>query len=90
VKTEWESQPSEARHKQSEVVANIKTDEDPTALFDQMTELIKRAAEEDGQPSSITTSIPETLDVLLKGTDPSQMQWIDSPEYLWAIGGIQQ
>jgi len=70
VKTEWESQPSEAQRKQSEVVANIKTDEDATALFDQMTELIKRAAEEEGGQPSITTGISETLDMLLKGYGP--------------------
>jgi len=69
-KTEWESQPSEAQRKQSEVAANIKTDEDATALFDQMTELIKRAAEEEGGQPSITTGISETLDMLLKGYGP--------------------
>jgi len=64
VKTEWESQPSEAQLKQSEVVANVKTDEEAAALFDQMTELIKN------QPSSFTTGISETLDMLLKGYGP--------------------
>jgi hypothetical protein len=68
VKTEWESQPSEAQRKQNEVVANNKTDEETAAIFDQITELIKREAE--GQPSSITSGISETLDMLLKGYGP--------------------
>ena len=71
VKSEWESQPSEAHRKTSEVVANIKTEDEP-AFFDQITELIKKAAEEEGgQPSSITTGISETLGMLLKGYGPA-------------------
>jgi hypothetical protein len=46
------------------------TDEDATALFNQMTELIKSAEKEGGQPSSITTGISETLEMLLKGYGP--------------------
>ena len=50
----------------AEAVENIKTEEDASAFLEQMTELIKMAAGEEGQ-ESLTSDISETLDQILKG-----------------------
>jgi hypothetical protein len=65
-KLEWESEPSEALRKKSEVFENVKSQEDATALMEQMTELIKRVTEGEGQ-ESLTSDISETLEMILKG-----------------------
>ncbi|KAF8962698.1 hypothetical protein BDZ97DRAFT_1823569 [Flammula alnicola] len=65
-KTEWESPPSEELRKKEEAHENIKTEEDASHFFEQMTELIKMAAEGEGQ-ESLTSDISETLDMILKG-----------------------
>jgi len=49
-----------------ERIENIKTDEDANAFLEQMTELIRLAADNDGQ-ESLTSDISETLDMILKG-----------------------
>lgn len=72
MKTEWED-PSENGKKTESVenikidpTENIKTEEDASAFLEQMTNLIKRAAGEEGQ-ESLTSDISETLDQILKG-----------------------
>jgi len=65
-KLEWESEPSEALRKKSEVLENIKSEEDATAFMAQMTELIKRATEGEGQ-ELLTSDISDTLEMILKG-----------------------
>jgi hypothetical protein len=76
-KTEWEGERSEALIKKEEQIENIKTDEDASAFLEQMTELIRLAAGNDGQ-ESLTSDISETLDMILKGcgqdtSDPGVM-----------------
>lgn len=65
-KTEWESPPSEETRRKQEAVENIKTEEDASQFLEQMTELIKMAAEGDTQ-TSLTSDISETLEMILKG-----------------------
>ncbi|PBL03883.1 hypothetical protein ARMGADRAFT_1004572 [Armillaria gallica] len=65
VKTEWEGPPNDALKKREETVENIKTEEDASQFLEQMTELIKMAGE--GQESTLSTDISETLDMILKG-----------------------
>jgi hypothetical protein len=73
VKMEWEAQPSEAQLKKNEAIANIQSDEEAASFMNQMKEMIKTAAgsEEEGQQSSLTSDISETLGMLLKGCGPS-------------------
>lgn len=73
VKTEWEAQPSEAQLKKNEAIANIQSDEEAASFMNKMKEMIKTAAgsEEEGQQSSLTSDISETLGMLLKGCGPS-------------------
>lgn len=76
-KTEWEGERSEALVKKEEQIENIKTDDDANAFLEQMAELIRLAAGNDGQ-ESLTSDISETLDMILKGvgqdtTDPGTM-----------------
>ena len=67
IKTEWESQPSEAQRAKSEAQSQVKTEEEGSAFLEQMTELIKLAAAEDqGTQESLTSDISETLDMILK------------------------
>lgn len=72
-KTEWDSTPSEALAKKEEQIDNIKSDEDASVFLEQMTELIRLHASNDGQGDSLTSDISETLDMILKGCgqDPS-------------------
>ncbi len=65
VKTEWEGPPNDALKKREETVENIKTEEDASQFLEQMTELIKMAGE--GQESTLSSDISETLDMILKG-----------------------
>jgi hypothetical protein len=66
IKTEWEGPPNEDLRKKNEAIENIKTEEDASAFLEQMTELIKMAAGEEGQ-ESLTSDISDTLDMILKG-----------------------
>jgi hypothetical protein len=65
-KTEWEGERSDALVKKEQQIENIKTEEDASAFLEQMTELIRLAAGNDGQ-ESLTSDISETLDIILKG-----------------------
>lgn len=65
VKTEWEGPPNDALKRREEAVENIKTEEDASQFLEQMTELIKMAGE--GQESTLSSDISETLDMILKG-----------------------
>jgi len=76
-KTELEGERGEALVKKEQQIENIKTDEDASAFLEQMTELIRLAAGNDGQ-ESLTSDISETLDMILKGcgqdtSDPGTM-----------------
>ncbi|KAK0470025.1 uncharacterized protein EV420DRAFT_1257420 [Desarmillaria tabescens] len=64
-KTEWEGPPNDALKKREETVENIRTEEDASQFLEQMTELIKMAGE--GQESTLSSDISETLDMILKG-----------------------
>lgn len=66
-KTEWEEQPSEEMKIKQEAVDNVKTEEDASQFLEQMTELIKHVAENEGQDSSLPSNIADTLDMFLKG-----------------------
>jgi hypothetical protein len=66
VKTEWEGERSEELVKKEQEIENIKTEEDASAFLEQMTELIRLAAGNDGQ-EALTSDISETLDMILKG-----------------------
>jgi len=72
IKIEWETPPTEAQRKKQENITNFKTDEEATAIMDQMTELIKFAAGAEGEDQSVslTTGISATLEMLLKGYPP--------------------
>ncbi|KAJ7104308.1 hypothetical protein B0H15DRAFT_809422 [Mycena belliarum] len=65
-KKEWEGPPNEAIKARAEQVENIKTEEDGAAFLEQMTELFKMAAGNDGQ-DSLTSDFSETLDTIFKG-----------------------
>jgi hypothetical protein len=76
-KTEWEGERSETLVKKEQQIENIKTDEDASVFLEQMTELIRIAAGNDGQ-ESLASDISETLDMILKGcgqdaVDPGAM-----------------
>lgn len=64
-KPDWDGPPSEALQKRKEEVENIQTDEDATSFVERMTELLKMA--NDGQDSSLTANISESLDAILAG-----------------------
>jgi len=66
IKTEWDGPPNEAIKGRAEQVENIKTEEDGAAFLEQMTELFKMAAGNDGQ-DTITSDFSETLDTIFKG-----------------------
>ena len=68
-KTEWDSAPSEALRKKNEAIDSIKTEEDASAFLEQMTELIKMAANGEGQ-ESLSSDISDTLEMILKGYGP--------------------
>jgi len=65
-KTEWEGPPSEVIKARAEQVENVKTEEDGAAFLEQMTELFKMAAGNDGQ-DTLTSDFSETLDTIFKG-----------------------
>lgn len=69
-KTEWDSAPSEALRKKNEAVDNIKTEDDASVFFEQVTaELIKMATNgEDREP--LSSDISDTLEMILKGYGP--------------------
>jgi hypothetical protein len=75
IKTEWDDPPSEELSKRKEQAENVKTEEDASAFFEQMSELIKLAATGEGQ-ESLTSDISETLDMILKGYSSAP----DAPE----------
>jgi hypothetical protein len=62
LKTEWDGPPNEAIKEREQQVANVKTEEDGAAFLEQMTELFKMAAGNDGQDD-----FSETLDTIFKG-----------------------
>ncbi|KAJ7494586.1 hypothetical protein B0H11DRAFT_2002483 [Mycena galericulata] len=64
---QWEGPPSDALKARAEMVENVKTEEDGAAFLEQMTELFKMAAGNDGQQDSMTSDFSETLDTLFKG-----------------------
>ena len=68
-KTEWDSAPSEALRKKNEAVDSIKTEEDASGFLEQMTELIKMAANGEDQ-ESFSSDISDTLEMILKGYGP--------------------
>lgn len=45
----------------------MKSEEDATAFFEQMSELLRMATSNEGQESTLTSDLTETLDMLLKG-----------------------
>ncbi|KAJ7158919.1 hypothetical protein C8R46DRAFT_404752 [Mycena filopes] len=65
IKTEWEGPPNPAITARAEQVENVKTEEDGAAFLEQMTELFKMAAGNDGQ--ELTSDFSETLDTIFKG-----------------------
>lgn len=66
VRTEWNGSPSEALLKKQEEVDSIKTDEDATKFFEQMSDLLKMVSSDEGQ-ELFTSEISDTLDQILKG-----------------------
>ncbi|TFY80489.1 hypothetical protein EWM64_g3525 [Hericium alpestre] len=65
IKSEWDGPPCEAVQKRKEEVENTKTDEEAIAFLEQMQELIKMATAGEGQESTITSDISESLDAIL-------------------------
>ena len=70
VKTEWDAPPSDALKMKTEAVENIKTEEDACVFLEQMTELIKKAADGEGQ-ESFSSELSETFEMILKGYGPT-------------------
>lgn len=70
VKTEWEGETSEALLKKQQEVEDIKSDEETTAFFDRMKELLAITASSD---NSVNSDIAATLDQILAGVagDPA-------------------
>ena len=68
VKTEWEGSPSEELVKKREEAEAVKTDEDATKFFEQMTEMLRMyTANGDGQDVLISAEISDELEKILKG-----------------------
>ncbi|KAJ7274552.1 hypothetical protein B0H12DRAFT_1228260 [Mycena haematopus] len=65
-KTDWDGPPNEVVREREQQVANVKTEEDGAAFLEQMTELFKLAAGNDGQ-DALTSDFSETLDTICKG-----------------------
>ncbi|KAJ6577233.1 hypothetical protein B0H19DRAFT_1019558 [Mycena capillaripes] len=65
-KIEWDGPPNDALKARAEQVENVKTEEDGAAFLEQMTELLKMAAGNDGQ-DALTSDFSETLDTIFKG-----------------------
>ncbi|KAJ7674180.1 hypothetical protein B0H17DRAFT_161762 [Mycena rosella] len=63
---QWEGPPNDAIKARAEQVENVKTEEDGAAFLEQMTELFKMAAGNDGQ-DTLTSDFSETLDTIFKG-----------------------
>ncbi|PFH46808.1 hypothetical protein AMATHDRAFT_50769 [Amanita thiersii Skay4041] len=66
-KTDWELPPSEQLKQKAEAKENIETTDDANAFLEQVSELLKRAADTEGRESTLPADLSETLGMILKG-----------------------
>ncbi|KAF8638705.1 hypothetical protein AX17_002000 [Amanita inopinata Kibby_2008] len=66
IKTEWENPPNED-FKKAEVEEKIETTDDANLFLEQVSELLRKAADTEGQESTLSADISETLGMILKG-----------------------
>jgi len=67
IKTEWENPPSEELQKKVEAVEKLETVDDANSFLEQVSELLRKAVDNEGQESALTADLSETLGMILKG-----------------------
>lgn len=67
IKTEWENPPTEELKKRTEAVEKLETVEDANTFLEQVSELLRKAVDSEGQESTLTADLSETLGMILKG-----------------------
>ena len=67
IKTEWENPPTEELKKRTEAVEKLETADDANSFLEQVSELLRKAVDSEGQESTLTADLSETLGMILKG-----------------------